>query len=177
MQTQPPTAAADYRPPSDMAHHVQQLQQTGFDDGQIRALAAFVGDVVRDAMRPFIERTDQRFDAMEKRTDQRFDAMEKRMDQRFDAVDQRFDAMEKRMDQRFDAVDQRFDAVEKRVDRVETRVDNLGQHVGGLEQNLAMMGAKVDDVQRREWVALTMMGLGFLGIIAAISVAAWLASY
>ena len=166
MQTQPPTAAADYRPPSDMAHHVQQLQQTGFDDGQIRALAAFVGDVVRDAMRPFIERTDQRFDAMEKRTDQRFDAMEKRMDQRFDAVDQRFDA-----------VDQRFDAVEKRVDRVETRVDNLGQHVGGLEQNLAMMGAKVDDVQRREWVALTMMGLGFLGIIAAISVAAWLASY
>ena len=137
-----------------MAHHVQQLQQAGFDDGQVRALASFVSGVVRDTMRPFIERVDQRFDEV---------------DRRFGEMGQRFDQMERH-------VDQRFDVLEKRVDRVDVRLDGMDQRVGGLEQNLAMMGAKVEAVQRREWVALTMMGLGFAGIIAAISVAAWVAA-
>lgn len=158
MEIQPQTASADYRPSSDMVHQVQQLQQAGFDDGQVRTLASFVSGVVRDTMRPFIERVEQRFDQMEKH-----------VNQRFDAVDQRFNDMQKR-------VDQRFDVLEKRVDRVDVCLDGMGQRVGGLEQNLAMMGAKVEAVQRREWVALTMMGLGFAGIIAAIAAAAWVAA-
>ena len=76
MKIQPQTASADYRLSSDMAHHVQQLQQAGFDDGQVRALASFVSGVVRDTMRPFIERVDQRFDA----ADQRVDRVETRLD-------------------------------------------------------------------------------------------------
>ena len=136
-----------------MAHNVQQLQQAGFDDGQVRALASFVGDMVRDTMRPFIERVDQRFDDMQKR-----------VDQRFDAADQRLDDMQKRVDQRFDAADQR-------VNRVETRLDNLEQRAGGLGESLARLDAKVEDVRRREWVAMTMMGLGFAGLIIAILLA------
>ena len=61
------------------------------------------------------------------------------------------------------------------MDRVETRSDSLEQRVGGLEQNLAVMGVKLDGA-RRERIALAVLGLGFLGIVAAISVAAWLAS-
>lgn len=135
MQAQSQTVAAERPSPSYMVHNVQQLQQAGFDDAQVRALASFVGDMVRNTMSPFIERVDQRFDDMQKR------------------------------------VDQRFDDMQRRVDRVETRLDNLEQCAGGLGESLARLDAKVEDVRRREWAAMTMMGLGFAGLILAVLLA------
>ena len=164
METQPQTAAADYQHPGDMAHHVQQLQQAGFDDGQVRALASFVSDLAGNAMRPFIERVEQRFDEMQSRADQRHDE-----------VNQRLGDMQKYADQQFDGVNQRLGDMQQhanqRLDRVETRLDNLEQRAGGLGESLARLDAKVEDVRRREWVALTMMGLGFAGLILAVLLA------
>lgn len=101
--------------------NVQQLQQAGFNDAQARALAAFVGDVVRDTMRPFMEQVDRRFDALEQ------------------------------------------------------RVGRLERNVARLERNVAGMDGKIGVVQYREWVALAMLGLGFVGVITASALAAWVA--
>ena len=175
MATQSQTAAADYRHPGDMAHHVQQLQQAGFDDGQVRALASFVSDMAREAMRPFIERVEQRFDDMQLRTDQRLDDMQLRADQRHAELNQRLGDMQRYVDQQFDGVNQRLGDMQryadKRLDRVETRLDNLEQHTRRLGEGLAGLDAKVEDLWRREWIALTVMGLGFVGIVVAILLA------
>ena len=182
MEIQPQTAAAGSRSNGDMAQNIQQLNQAGFDEAQVRALVAFVGDTVRNAVLPVMEHVDRRFDHM----GQHFDDFGKRVDQRFDAADQRFGDFRKHVDQRFDAADQRFDdfrkyadhrfnELDRRADRVGARLDNLEQRTGGLGQSLARLDARIEAVQRREWVALTVMGLGFLGVIVAISVAAWMA--
>ena len=91
--------------------NLQKLHQAGFNDAQVRALAAFVGDVVRDTMRPFMEQVDRRFDALE-------------------------------------------------------------QRVGRLERNVARLDEKIGVVQYREWVALAMLGLGLVGVITVIALAA-----
>ena len=174
MEIQPQTAAAGSRSNGDMAQNIQQLNQAGFDETQVRALVALVGDAVRNAVLPVMERVDQRFDDFGKRVDQRFDDFGKRVDQRFDAVDQRFGAADQRFDDFGKHVDQRFNELGRRADRVGVRLDNLEQRTGGLGQSLARLDAKIEAVQRREWVALTVMGLGFLGVIVAISVAAWM---
>ena len=98
--------------------NVQQLHQAGFNDAQVRALAVFVVDVVRDTMRPFMEQ-----------------------------------------------VDRRFDALEQRVGRLERNVARLERDVAGLD-------GKIVAVQYREWVALAMLGLGFVGVITVIALAA-----
>ena len=164
METQAQTAAADYRHPGNMAHHVQQLQQTGFDDSQVRALASFVSDMARETMRPFIERVEQRFDDMQLRADQRHAELGQRlgdtqhhMGQHIEMVNHRLGDMQRQMNQN--------------VDRMETRLDRLERHAGRLGEGLARLDAKVEDVRRREWVALTMMGLGFAGLVIAILLA------
>lgn len=196
METQPQTAAADYRHPGDMAHHVQQLQQAGFDDGQVRALASFVSDLAGNAMRPFIERVEQRFDEMQLRADQRHDEVNQRLgdmnqrlgdmqkyaDQQFEGVNQRLGDMRRYVDQRYDElnqrlsdmqrhVDQQFGGVNQRLDRVGTRLDSLERHTGRLDVGVARLDAKVEDVRRRDWVPLIMMGLGFAGLVLAVLLA------
>ena len=94
--------------------NVQQLHQAGFNDAQVQALAAFVGNVVRDTIRPFMEQVDRRFDALE-------------------------------------------------------------QRVGRLERNVTGLDGKTGAVQCREWVALAMLGLGFVSVITASTLAAWVA--
>ena len=207
METQPQTAAADYRHPGDMAHHVQQLQQAGFDDGQVRALASFVSDLAGNAMRPFIERVEQRFDEMQLRADQRHDEanqrlgdmnqrlgdMQKYADQQFDGMNQRLGDMQKYADQQFDGMNQRLGDMQRyvdqqffgvnqrlgdmqqhanqRLDRVGTRLDSLERHTGRLDVGVARLDAKVEDVRRREWMPLIMMGLGFAGLVLAVLLA------
>ena len=189
METQPQTAAADYRHPGDMAHHVQQLQQAGFDDGQVRALASFVSDLAGNAMRPFIERVEQRFDEMQLRADQRHDEVNQRLgdmnqrlgdmqkyaDQQFDGMKQRLGDMQRYVDQQFFGVNQRLGDMQQhanqRLDRVGTRLDSLERHTGRLDVGVARLDAKVEDVRRREWVPLIMMGLGFAGLVLAVLLA------
>ena len=205
METPAQTASADHRHPGNMAHHVQQLQQAGFDDSQVRSLASFVSDMARETMRPFVERVEQRFDDMQLRADQRFDDMQLRADQRHDELnqrhvelnqrlgdmqqqmDQRLGDMQQQMDQRLgdmqqqmnqrlgdmqQQMGQRLGDMQQHMDRVETRLDRLDRHTGRLGEGLAKMDARVENLQRREWVILMMMGLGFISIVVAILLAA-----
>ena len=158
METPAQTASADHRHPGNMAHHVQQLQQAGFDDSQVRALASFVSDMAQETIRPFVERVEQRFDDMQLRADQRHAE-----------VNQRLGDMRQQMDQRLGDMQQQTD---QRVSRVETCLEHLEQNTRRLGEGLAKMDARVDDLQRREWVILTMVGLGFISIVVAILLAA-----
>ena len=165
METQSQAAAADYRHPSDMAHHVQQLQQAGFDDGQVRALASFISDMARETTRPFVESMGQRLDDMQLRADQRHAELNQRLGDMQQQLNQRLGDMQQQMDQRLGDMQQH-------MDRAETRLDRLERHTGRLGEGLARMDARVEGLQRREWVILTMMGLGFISIVVAILLAA-----
>ena len=136
-----------------MAHHVQQLQQAGFDDGQVRALASFISDMARETTRPFVESMGQRLDDMQSRADQRHAELNQRLGDMQQQLNQRLGDMQQHMD------------------RAETRLDRLERHTGRLGEGLARMDARVEDLQRREWVILTMMGLGFVSIVVAILLA------
>ena len=136
-----------------MAHHVQQLQQAGFDDGRVRALASSISDMARETTRPFVESMGQRLDDMQLRADQRHAELNQRLGDMQQQLNQRLGDMQQHMD------------------RAETRLDRLERHTGRLGEGLARMDARVEDLQRREWVILTMMGLGFVSIVAAILLA------
>ena len=156
MERQAQTASADHRHSRDMVHNVQQLRQAGFDDSQVRALASFVSDMIEETVRPFIKRVDQRFDAV---------------DQRFDAVDQRFDAVNQRLGDMQQQMNQRVDRVETRLDHLEEHTRRLGEGLAGLDAKVEGLGAKIESGRRWDWVALTVMGLGFVSIVVAILLA------
>ena len=180
MGTPAQTASADHRHPGNMAHHVQQLQQAGFDDSQVRALASFVSDMARETIRPFVERVEQRFDDMQLRADQRHAEVNQRLGDMQQQMNQRLGDMQQQMDQRLGDMRQQMDQrlgdmqqqTDQRVSRVETCLEHLEQNTRRLGEGLAKMDARVDDLQRREWVILTMVGLGFISIVVAILLAA-----
>ena len=142
MERQAQTASADHRHSRDMVHNVQQLRQAGFDDSQVRALASFVSDMIEETVRPFI----------------------KHVDQRFDAVNQRLGDMQQQMNQR-------VDRVETRLDHLEQHTRRLGEGLAGLDAKVEGLGAKIESGRRWDWVALTVMGLGFVSIVVAILLA------
>ena len=164
IEVQSRTAAADQRHPGNMAHHVQQLQQAGFDDGRVRALASFISDMARETTRPFVESMGQRLDDMQLRADQRHAELNQRLGDMQQQLNQRLGDMQQQMDQRLGGMQQH-------MDRAETRLDRLERHTGRLGEGLARMDARVEGLQRRQWVILTMMGLGFISIVAAILLA------
>ena len=176
METQSQAAAADYRHPGNMAHHVQQLQQAGFDDGQVRALASFISEMARETTRPFVESVGQRLDDMQLRADQRHIELNQRLGDMQQQMNQRLGETQQQMDQRLgdmqQQMDQRLGGMQQHMDRVETRLDRLERHTGRLGEGLARMDARVEGLQRREWVILTMMGVGFISIVVAILLAA-----
>lgn len=98
MEIQRQNVIADYRPSGDVSQSIQQLGRAGFDDAQVRALAVFVAAAVEDAMRPFMEHMDRRFDALEWHMDQCFDAMDRRMDRWVEAMERCADDPASRMD-------------------------------------------------------------------------------
>ena len=98
MEIQRQKPIVGYRPSSDVPRSIQQLGWAGFDDAQVRALAVFMAVAVADAMRPFMEHMDRRFDALERHIDQCFDMMDRRMDQRVEAMGRCADGPASRMD-------------------------------------------------------------------------------
>ena len=164
METQSQAAAADYRHSGNMAHHVQQLQQAGFDDGQVRALASFISEMARETTRPLVESVGQRLDDMQLRADQRHAELNQRLGDMQQQMDQRLGDMQQQMGQRLGDMQQH-------MDRVETRLDRLDRHTARLGEGLARMDVRVEGLQRREWVILTVMALGFISIVVAILLA------
>ena len=124
-------------------------------------LVAFLGER--------FETIDRRFEAIDRRfetIDRRFDAM----DHRFDAIDRRFDAMDRRFDElraeilghfdelyrRLERLEQEYVAITQALRRIEAvlldegaRRERLEQDVASLRENLAVLRARVDDIERR----------------------------
>lgn len=152
MEIQPQTAAADHRPNGDMAQNIQQLNQAGFDEAQIWALVALVGDAVRNAALPVMEHVDWRFDA----ADQRFGDFRKHVGQRFDDSGK--------------YVDQRFGASEKRIGRLERRTDDgMRRYPGEAERSFVMPKSGGARMQPQEWAFVVILVLGFTGIALALA--------
>ena len=59
-----------------------------------------------------IERSDEKFLALQKEMNVRFESLQKEMNTRFEAMNVRFEAMQKEMNARFEAVEKRFTAVQ-----------------------------------------------------------------
>jgi chromosome segregation ATPase len=112
---------------------------------------------------------DQRFDAI----DQRFDAIDQRfaaIDRRFDAVGQRFDALDRRFDEfraevlghfdeiyrRLERLEQEYQAITQALRRIEgrlvderTRREVLERDLATLRENIAVLNARIADIEQR----------------------------
>ena len=148
MKNETQTATADCRSCGDRVHNLLQLRQAGFSHEQIQALAAVMGDVGWEAMRPFMER-----------------------------VDWRFSAMERNMEWNMDGREWRVDELERRTGRLERRADNemmrradggLRQRPGEAERNLVMPESGCARMQPQAWMFAVIMILGLTGVAAAL---------
>ena len=122
-----------------------------------------------DAMDQRFEAIDHRFDAI----DRRFEAIDHRSDaigHRFEAMDRRFDAIDHRFDelraeildhfdelyQRLERLEQEYVAITQALRRIEAvlldegaRRERLEQDLASLREDLAVLRARVDDIERR----------------------------
>lgn len=147
MKNETQTAAADYRSCIDRAHNLLQLRQAGFSHDQIQALAAVMGDAGWEAMRPFMERVDWRFSAMERNMDGR--------EWRVDELERRTGGLERRAD----------DERRRRADsELRRRPDEAERSFAAPERGRARM-------RPQEWMFLTVLGLGLTGVAAAVLLA------
>ena len=117
-------------------------------------LVAFLGER--------FETIDRRFDGI----DRRFEAI----DRRFDAMDHRFDAMDRRFDElraeilghfdelyrRLERLEQEYVAITQALRRIEAvlldegaRRERLEQDLASLRENVAVLRARIDDIERR----------------------------
>ena len=174
---------------------IGKLKQAGFEEGQTRAMAEFVEELVGGTVQPIVlgmnqrsgevdlrlnqidqrfEQVDQRFD----RIDQRFEQVDLRfsqIDQRFEQVDQRFD----RIDQRFEQVDQRFGEVDQRLEQINSRIGQVEYWmkqgfealVGQIEMlngQIRVLAGDVRRLQSRPWLPYLIIGLAFSGLYIAM---------
>ena len=124
-------------------------------------LVAFLGERFEAIDRHF-EAIDHRFEAM----DDRFDAIGYRleaMDRRLDAIDRRFDELRAEILGHFDELyrrlerlEQEYVAITQALRRIEAvlldegaRRERLEQDVASLRENLAVLRARIDDIERR----------------------------
>ena len=92
------------------------------------------------------------------------------MDHRFDAIDRRFDATDRRFDElraeilghfdelyrRLERLEQEYVAITQALRRIEAvlldegaRRDRLEQDLASLRENVAVLRARIDDIERR----------------------------
>lgn len=147
MKNETQTATADYRSCSGRVHNLLQLRQAGFSHDQVQALAAVMGDAGWEAMRPFMERVDWRFSAMERNMDGR--------EWRMDELERRTGRLERRAD----------DGLRRRAD------GELRRYPGEVEWSFATPERGRARMQPQEWMFLTILGLGLTGVAAAVLLA------
>lgn len=155
-----PAGDHDRGPMKATMRSIGKLKQAGFEEGQTRAMAEFVEELVDGAVRPIVLGMDRRFGEVDLRFNQ--------IDQRFEEVDQRF----KEVDQRFEQVDQRFGEIGQRLEQINSR---LGQVEYWMKQGFEMVTGQIQalagDVRRlqsRPWLPYLIIGLAFSGLYIAM---------
>ena len=120
---------------------------------------------------------DQRFDAMDGSAHKRFEAIDRRfqvIDQGFEAIDRRFESLHgefvelrgdllRHFDQlyrRLERLEREYQAITQALRRIETlladergRREILERELAALKENVAVLKARIDDVERRLQVA------------------------
>jgi len=124
-------------------------------------LVVFLGERFATIDRRF-EVIDRRFDTI----DRRFDAIDRRfeaIDRRFEAIDLRFDELRAEMLGHFDELyrrlerlEQEYVAITQALRRIEAallddraRRDRLEQDLASLRENVAVLRARIDEIERR----------------------------
>ena len=110
-------------------------------------LVAFLGERFETIDRRF-EAIDRRFDAM----DRRFDAMDRRFEEFRAEILGHFDELYRRLER----LEQEYVAITQALRRIEAvlldegaRRERLEQDVASLRENLAVLRARIDDIERR----------------------------
>ena len=132
---------------------IGKLKHAGFEEGQTRAMAEFVEELVDGTVRPIVQRMDQQFG---------------KVDQRFEQVDQRFE----QIDRRFEQADQRMGRMESWMQQIESR---MGQGFAMITGQLQLVPGQIRDlagtvrgIQSRPWLPYLVIGLAFSGLYIAV---------
>ena len=147
----------------------------GMSPSEYQELTAFLAQRF-DAIDQRFDAIAQRFEAIDRRfeaIDRRFEAVDRRfeaVDRRFDAVDQRFEALEgqitalreeilghfdklylriERLEQEYLAIAQALRRIEAGQADVRTRRERLERDLATLRENVAVLRARIDEVERR----------------------------
>ena len=158
-------------PMKSIMRSIGKLKQAGFEEGQTRAMAEFVEELVNGTVQPIVLGMNQRFGEVDLRfnqIDQRFGEV----DLRFNQIDLRFEQLDLHINQRFEQVEQRFGEVDQRFEQINSR---LGQVEYWMKQGFEMMTGQIralaSDVRRlqsRPWLPYLIIGLAFSGLYIAM---------
>ena len=114
---------------------------------EYRDLIAFLGDR--------FETIDQRFETIDRRLetiDRRFETIDRRFDELRAEILGHFDELYRRLDrleQEYVAITQALRRIEAAVLDERTRRESLEQDLASLRENLAVLRARIDDIERR----------------------------
>ena len=147
-------------PMKSTMRRIGKLKQAGFEEGQTRAMAEFVEELVDGTVRPIVLSMDQRFGEVDLRLNQ--------IDLRFEQVDSRFE----QVDSRFEQVDQQLTQANKRLDQIEYWMkqgfEMLTGQIGMLTGQIQSLAGDVRRLQSRPWLPYLIIGLAFSGLYIAM---------
>lgn len=147
-------------PMKSIMRSIGKLKQAGFEEGQTRAMAEFVEELVDGTVRPIVLSMDQRFGEVDLRLNQ--------IDLRFEQVDHRFE----QVDSRFEQVDQQLTQANKRLDQIEHWMkqgfEMLTGQIGMLMGQIQSLAGDVRRLQSRPWLPYLIIGLAFSGLYIAM---------
>ena len=161
-------------PMKSIMRSIGKLKQAGFEEGQTRAMAEFVEELVDGTVRPIVLGMDQRFGEVDLRFNQ-IDLRFAQIDHRFEQVDSRFEQIDHRFEQvdsRFEQIDHRFEQVDQQLAQANKRLDQIEHWVKqGFEMLTRQFEALAGDVRRlqsRPWLPYLIIGLAFSGLYIAM---------
>ena len=161
-------------PMKSTMRRIGKLKQAGFEEGQTRAMAEFVEELVDGTVRPIVLSMDQRFGEVDLRLNQ-IDLRFEQVDSRFEQVDSRFEQVDSRFEQvdsRFEQVDQQLTQANKRLDQIEYWMkqgfEMLTGQIGMLTGQIQSLAGDVRRLQSRPWLPYLIIGLAFSGLYIAM---------